>query len=264
MSNRALLVVASLLVLTGCTASSTNDAQPSSSSGGAASDAGTQPLTCLGILQCVTTDNCATNACVDACMQQGASAAQKQLTDLATCSQSEMCSDATCLQSKCKSQLDACIQGSKPADTGSALSGNAPAGSVPSDWVGTWQAGDASNLTNEKEFVFGADGSGQFIESYNGSLSNCASGLVEKYIGTAVIDASASAIKVYATKVEEITNTCGQPVTTDKPQKTLSFTYEPTSDNDGIMITDADCAAQYAGDSASANLYCRYTYRKAQ
>ncbi len=270
MSTRGLLLVVGLLALSGCTASATNNAQPSSSSGGTtggdagagAGAAGTPPLTCLGILQCVQKNSCSTDACIDSCMKQGSSAAQKQLTDLATCNQNAGCTDSTCLQTNCKPQLDACVAGSKPADTGTSLSGNAPPGSVPADMVGTWTAGDAFNLSDEKEFVFGADGSGQFVEVYNGTLSQCASGLVEKYIGSAVIDESASTIKIYASKVQEITNTCGAPVTTDKPAKTLSFTYQPGDNGDGIMITDADCAAKYPDDQASANLYCRYTYRK--
>lgn len=270
MSSRHLVLalggLALLAPLVGCTTTTSTGAAPSSSSGGGGGSpdggaAAKAPLGCLGILTCVKNDSCTTDACTNACLTQGSADAQKQVTDLATCNQNAGCSDSTCLQTNCKSELAACLAGSTPPATGTTPTGTAPPGSVPSSFVGTWVAG-FSGTTSENELQFGADGSGLYEESYNGGIGECASAVVAKYQGSAVIDPNAATIKVYATTVTELTNTCGTPSTKNQPAKTLSFTYQDDSLGDGgIFVIDADCASQYTRQ-ADINVYCGATYRK--
>lgn len=84
-------------------------------------------LDCVGILECVNTNECADQACLDGCISQGTTTAQSQFTAVLNCIGTN-CADAAtdaefaqCQQEFCSAELNACTGGTgSPGGAGTA------------------------------------------------------------------------------------------------------------------------------------------------
>lgn len=152
-----------ITIVVGCSTTGTsngasaNDGGPSVSSSGSP-DAGTASsgLSCLGVLKCAGScpDEDA-DACVQACLDQTRVSSQPVTTAFAKCIEDNQCADATCIQTKCESELSACITDDASEVDGKPSSAPTPTGSVPAALVGGWNHLDSS-LGSTYEFK--ADG----------------------------------------------------------------------------------------------------------
>ncbi len=98
---------------------------------GGAPDGGSAELDCSEIFDCVDTCRDGDDACVEACVARGTSAAQSVVDDLLTCAQRNACNDETCLERRCQAELLACA-GATPLDGGAPDAGSRPdAGAAP-------------------------------------------------------------------------------------------------------------------------------------
>jgi len=255
----------SLSAVAGCSAGNATSTTSSSGNGdggaGNGATAASSGTSCSEILTCISNQNCNEQSCIDACIAKGSPDAQTAAKALDSCDLKNMCQDSSCLQTKCASELSACQ--SQMNAGGSSAGGapqNVPAGSIPSNVVGTWTAGDSSNLGNEREFVFNADGTASYILVWMQGATNCSMTTTTRSDGTAVVDDTTITIYEATSKTTQ-TNCSGSSTNTPETPETLKFTYEVRMDG-SVFVTDAACASQYASDPASADLYCRFTYRK--
>jgi hypothetical protein len=224
----------------GCTV---QQASPTGAGGGATASA-PPGTTCLQILQCAA--DCAENdtACENACLDSGTEEGKSTVTTLATCVDSEQCTDAACIKDKCADSLNACVTSSAPKNGGSPLTGSAPPGSVPADLAGTW-AGARNGIT--ERLVFNADGTGSWTSSVVSQQSACFSFTRTIREGTVVIEEKT--ITVYAPSVKEQVQECAPPAAeTIQPAVTETLKWSRVDgDPNTIRIVDNACAAKYPG-----------------
>jgi len=96
----------------GATGTRIGDAGAAGGSGGT-SNGGTQP--CTWLADCISTNNCSTQVCVEACTSQSTTAAIQQYTALIDCiSTNAQCTTTDCLMLVCAGELAACKNTSVP------------------------------------------------------------------------------------------------------------------------------------------------------
>jgi hypothetical protein len=229
-------------------------ASPTTGDGGAGVDSGAPAggvLSCLAVLQCAADCAASDAACPDACLAKGSTDAQTNASALASCISKEGCSDATCVQTKCASSLDTCVTSSTPQPTGTPLQGSGPAGSVPSELVGSWARANYGQTTR---VVLNADGTGSYQSAISSLTAGCTSTSSTTQAGNAVV--GAGTITIYATDVTTTQKQCGaamQSVKGTPARVDLTFTHP---DATTLNIVDATCAAKYPDSPSSASLYC--------
>lgn len=266
--------IAIALVSTGCTMQSGGSGNPGgggvggsgtggagTSGSGGASGAPMGTFSCLGILSCVQKNNCADDACVNNCMNQGSPDAKNAVVVLATCYKDNGCQDSTCLQQACGSELKACVGQSAPPATGIPTDpgSNVPAGSVPAWLVGEWTFLDGFDPGSEEDWVFNADGTATYSKGYAGGIAGCNNTQLLQYSGNAVVDDTT--ITLYANDATTKTDTCG--AFTNQSAQPAKITYSYSVDAEGHLKTvDETCAAQYVGYDTSIGLYCTSTFTK--
>jgi hypothetical protein len=235
-----------------CTTAQT--AGPTTGDGGVGVDSGAPrsgALSCLAVLQCAADCAASDTACPDACLAKGSTDGQTNATALAGCIGKEGCSDATCVQTKCASSLDTCVTSSTPPPTGTPLQGSGPAGSVPSELVGSWARANYGQTTR---VVLNADGTGSYQSGISSLTAGCTSTSSTTQAGNAVV--GAGTITIYATDVTTTQKQCGaamQSVKGTPARVDLTFTHP---DATTLNIVDATCAAKYPDSPSSASLYC--------
>jgi hypothetical protein len=254
----------SLSALAGCSAgnaSSTTSSSGNGSGGGnGGSAAASSGTTCSEILTCISNQSCNDQSCIDACIAKGSPDAQTAAKALDTCDTMNMCQDSSCLQTKCSAELSACqSQMNSGGSSGSTGAQNVPPGSIPANVVGTWTAGNSADLGVEHQFVFDADGTASYLDASTESYSCGEKTIVTRSDGTGVVDAST--ITIYVATAKTTTTGCGMSNSVPESNDTLKYTYQSQQDG-SVWVTDSKCAAQYAGDQPSINLYCLSTFRK--
>jgi hypothetical protein len=233
-----------LLVVSAVGCSSVKSSSGASPDGGGAPSNGTgttqaTALTCGGILECAS--KCGDNnaPCEDACIASGTPDAKTEAQAIVACINQFMCTDVTCFQESCSAELATCV---KPA-AGQPLSGDAPAGSIPAELVGSW-------YSHGELWDFKADGSVRHGGSVN--TSGCATGSNEA--GTAV--ASGTTLTIYFTSGG--VSICGGSSSEPYAPNTKEFTYVLSSyhldqgDRMKLSLTDTACVTKHNGD----DLYC--------
>lgn len=209
---------------------------------GGTSTAAPPTLSCLQVLQCIVDCPDPDGPCPDECNARGSSDTQDMVIALATCIETNQCSDATCVQDACSAELSTCIDGSAPANTGTPLQGSGPPGSVPGDLVGTWSGardGDTGTLT------LNADGTGSWQIARTSQNYACLSvkGLIKS--GTIVVEPTI--MTLYATSVVSYEQTC-MPPPSETPMEPVTevLQWHPhESDPNVIFVVDTACANQY-------------------
>jgi hypothetical protein len=236
-----------------------------SASGGAGVEPGTeeappaQNLTCLAIFACsgMCPDDATSDACVEDCIARGGSDAQAESLALAQCYSDNGCADAACLQEFCQAEYDECA--AAPDQSGGAPIGTQgpPAGSIPAEYVGTWQYGDTFGSTDD--FSFGADGSLTRKLVSTGSFAGCTSSDIEQQDGTAVFEDGTGAFTFYITSAQNIEYRCG--VKTTKPGTTGAFQFQVAATRymrNPIRIYELRNCTSPPGDAR--DFECSFTY----
>jgi hypothetical protein len=257
----ALVALASMASLAGCTVTNANGAPGGADGGTPAADGGLlapadHALACIAILQCATGTCTETDqACQDACLARGTKDGQAQANALVDCVAKQACADGDCMQTKCKTELDACVTTSTTSVPGAPLEGAPPAGNVPAELVGSWVFG-AYGDTNSLDLA--ADGTGTWgiisAVDFNGYCST----ITNVEIGPAVV--TADEIVISATDVHTDEQFCGSSKINKRPgtptTRRLSYGLKsPTQ----LVVADQACAAKNPQGAAE---YCTYTLNK--
>jgi len=211
----------------GCTIAN-NEA---SSDGGSAAGAGgggpattVGGLSCLEVLQCAIDCNADDNGCEDVCLANGDAAAQVKAQAFSDCLAANACADETCLEEKCSESFIDCVSG--PAHTGGApIVGEAPPGSIPAEFVGTWKY--TSNYGASAAFTFNADGTVFHTDFQSSGVAGCSPTMSIQDEGTAIFDAARTGFTFYITKSTQTTTLCGPSETVAGPTGAFDFTIEP-------------------------------------
>ncbi len=195
--------------------------QQTASPGGA--DAGTDAatagtmggtLSCLAILQCVADCPDSDVTCADTCVGKG-SDGQAKAGVLATCIDAKKCTEETCLRSMCGPSLDACVNSSTPTPTGTPLQGTAPAGSVPTELVGSYARANYGQTTR---VGLNANGTGTYQTAISSLTAGCTSTSSTSQTGNAVV--TGTTITIYATEATTTQKQCSAPLQTiNAPQR---------------------------------------------
>lgn len=200
--------------------------------------------TCLQSLQCIVACPENDEPCAEACNAKGTPQAQTQVIDLARCIETASCSDSSCVTTNCSTELTTCIGQSIPeTDPGAPIQGgNVPAGSVPSNMVGSW-AGARYGQT--ERLVFNADGTARWESSTTSQYYACLYISGTYRTGTAVI--TDKTITFHAAQIEDRIHDCAGPdEVTQKAAATAVIEYSvSTSDPNELLIVDEACAAKY-------------------
>jgi hypothetical protein len=92
-------LVACVVALSGCLGGDDTE-------DGAGGSGGSTKVGCAKIVECSMA--CDDDACTDACIARGTTAAQQQFTVVATCASEAQCSDMSCLWENCSTEATAC------------------------------------------------------------------------------------------------------------------------------------------------------------
>ena len=208
--------------IAGCT-TTTSSAPPGTTGAGdagAATSSDTSGLTCLAVLQCAVA--CADQPCADACFARGDADAQTKASAFGDCLTQNNCSDRSCLDANCSDSFNACIaRPTQPA--GAPITGEAPQGSVPADFVGTWKY--TSTFGTSDNFTFNADGTASRKQLSIGSFSGCTTTTAFEDEGTVVFD-SAGGFKFFITKSTTTSSQCGASSSMPGTTGAFDFTTE--------------------------------------
>jgi hypothetical protein len=220
-------MLAALSAFAQCTTTTISSA-PRSDDGGAASDGGTPPLSCSGILTCVS--KCADNdaTCTNICVTSGSPEGQNAVNDIVTCVQQNGCMDATCYQSNCSAQLEACVTSAHTG--GQPLNGGAPSGDIPADLVGKW-----GGLTDD--YQFNADGSCLRSSDVGGTCET-------KALETCTAVAQGTTLSLYFTS--GTFSLCGKTSTDPYMPRTELYTYDVNATT--LHLYQQNCTGSFCGN----------------
>lgn len=229
----------------GCTSNS------ASSSSGSTGDAGTgakpATLTCAGIFDCAQACGENNEACDNNCLSQGSPAAQTAVNAVAKCFTDNSCADADCFKEKCPNELQACVDSAK-AGTSEPITGDPPAGNVPSEMVGKWAA-------REVLWEFSANGAANRLTK--GKVGGCTSQRLET--GTATV--SGNTVTVYFTSSK--VTVCDSPGNSSNYQpNSEGFTWRSGKTTDGaptLFLQEQKCRYD---DPKAAEFYCGTAFDK--
>jgi hypothetical protein len=213
------------IAIAGC--NTTTSAKPNTTTDGGADAAvasDTTGLTCLAVLQCAAACAESDPTCSDACLARGDAEAQAKANTFAECFTKNNCQDRACLDANCSDSFAACL--ARPAQPGGApISGDAPPGSVPPSFVGTWKY--TSTYGSADNFTFNADGTARRTQLSVASLSGCTSSTSFEDSGTVVFDPAGTGFKFFITKSTTTASNCGQSTTTPGTTGAFDFEIEP-------------------------------------
>lgn len=259
----SLLGGALLGIALGCTQAQPNadgsgGSGASGGSGGSGGNVAAPPsnLSCLQILHCIADCTDMDGPCPDACGEQGSADGYAKVYELATCIETEGCTEATCVEDLCYSQLAECVASSGPEETGTPLQGGGPPGSIPGNLVGSWvgvRDGNTWRLT------LNGDGTASWVVDSTWQQYACLSFKSVTKSGTIVVEPTI--MTLYATSVVVAEQSCSPPATEsvqDPVTNQLQWHPHETDPNVLFIIDEAACAAKKIpmNDEMAMAMYC--------
>lgn len=198
------------------------DAGPGTGGDGGAAGA-SKSRNCQAVVQCAIACADADSACRNACLASGTDDGQAKAIALSNCLGANSCADSACVQSKCATELNACLV--TPAPTGGQpITGAPPPGSVPSDFVGTWKR---TTYTGADDFTFNADGTASRKQIEVSSFAGCSNTVAFEYAGTVVFTPAHDGFTFYITTATNTSSACGQSSSSAGTTGAFDFTIEP-------------------------------------
>jgi hypothetical protein len=241
-----LLIVAGASIAIGACTSSNNatsgDAGPSAANGG-----GSQGITCKEILACAADCADGDQACEDACIAQGSPGGKGAIDAISACFDKNGCTDVACVQSKCSSEIQACLQQTNPPPSGSTASTTAPQGSVPTELVGTWTH---TSSHGNSSYQFNADGT--LVKATRMETNyGCASIVEYASTGTAVFEGQN--LTIYEVEGTTTSIVCDQgrtvePISPSSTAYTWRFGADPLTGEKMLYLT-----SQYGESGSTRN-----------
>ncbi|AKU95575.1 hypothetical protein AKJ09_02239 [Labilithrix luteola] len=231
--------MSAVALVVGCTQGMSNGASgdggdaPGSSPAGAR-DGGTAPsrLSCMGVLKCA--GGCpdeGVDACVQACVDETSESSQPVTTAFIQCIANNQCADTTCIQTRCQSELAACVADDASAVLGTPSSGQsdagAGAGSMPTELVALWsQVGLSSGMSYE----FSADGT--TIQAYKNETNyGCDSEIDLSSSGVTTV--AGDSLIYHRLQGTLVTKTCGTTKSKAAEPADIAYRYTLGTFDDG-------------------------------
>ena len=214
-------------LLLACTIKNT-DTSASGGDAGIANDAGAGSdalanLDCTNVLECVIRCASGDATCQNACSARGTDDGRAKANAFLGCIGSHDCQDAACIKASCANELVACVALPSPSG-GRPIQGDAPPGSVPPEFVGTWKR---TSYTLADNFTFNADGTARRATLETSSFSGCSNTVAFEYSGTVVFTPAKDAFTFYVASATNTSSACGQTSSTPGTTGAFDFTLEP-------------------------------------